>query len=100
MPHTPGPWRLSLSGGSFVDGKPTAGVFIETGEYRTLACVMPVPEVEANARVMVAGPELLRAAIAASHALKSYAHGNAATDLAIDCSAALDAAIAKAEGRS
>lgn len=44
--------------------------------------------------------ELLEALIAASHALKSYAYGNASPDLATNIAAIADAAIAKAEGRS
>lgn len=56
-------------------------------------------ELVANANLMGAAPELYTALQAASHALKSYQHGNTATDLAADVAAFADAALAKAEGR-
>jgi hypothetical protein len=41
--------------------------------------------------------ELLEACRTASHALKSYQHGNAAPDLAIETAALLDATIDRAQ---
>lgn len=41
---------------------------------------------------------LVKALTAASHALKSYAHGNASTELAAEAAAACDAALALARG--
>jgi hypothetical protein len=54
---------------------------------------------EADARLIAAAPELLNAAQAAYHALESYAHGNAAPELARNVARLLDLVIAKAEGR-
>lgn len=41
--------------------------------------------------------ELLDACVTASHALKSYQHGNASPDLAIETAALLDATIDRAK---
>ena len=54
---------------------------------------------EADANLIAASPDLLKAAHAAFHALKSYEHGNASPDLARTCAAAIEGAILKAEGR-
>jgi len=56
-------------------------------------------ELTANANLISAAPDLFKALQAASHALKSYQHGNTATGLAADVAAFADAALAKAEGR-
>jgi hypothetical protein len=53
----------------------------------------------ADARLIAAAPELLRAVHAAFHALKSYQYGNAAPDLAATCADECERAIARAEGR-
>ena len=58
------------------------------------------PNAHNNARLMAAAPELLKAAHAAYHALKSYQYGNKAPTLAEECTDVLSAAIAKAEGRA
>ena len=52
----------------------------------------------ANARLMAAAPTMLRALTAASHALKSYAHGNASPDLAASTATFVDEAIKAAGG--
>lgn len=67
----------------------------------TLAAVHNFPRnIKANANLIAAAPELYKALQAASHALKSYQHGNTATDLAAGVAAFADAALARAEGRS
>jgi len=52
-----------------------------------------------NCTAIAALPELWQALKAASHALRSYQHGNTATDLAAEVADFADAALAKAEGR-
>ena len=55
-------------------------------------------DAEANRRLIIAAPALLKTLRAASHALRSYQYGNAATDLARSTADACDAAIVKAGG--
>jgi len=57
------------------------------------------PNARANAHLIAAAPELWQALKAASHALRSYQHGNTAPDLAAQVADFADAALAKAEGR-
>jgi hypothetical protein len=62
--------------------------------------ICPVKRADAaDAQLIAAAPDLLKLADAAYHALKSYAYGNASPDLANSVAAALEEAIAKAEGR-
>jgi hypothetical protein len=102
LTHTPGPWRVEqTSANNWIGpGRPS-------GKVENVVCSIDrnglKPEAlarnDANARLIAAAPELLAAAHAAWHALKSYQYGNAAPDLAADCAAVLEDAIAKAEGR-
>jgi len=98
LSHTPGPWVVS--DGEFTDG------FVEAVNNgpNTIAGIMPVPERSANARLIAAAPELLEACKEARNCLASALQAMedeglgvyAADNLAMK---ALDAAIAKAEGR-
>lgn len=54
---------------------------------------------EADADLIAAAPDLLQAATTAWHALKSYENGNASPELARECAAELESALAKAQGR-
>lgn len=56
----PGPWRVTVNGG-FVNGVPSASVWVDAIEFYSVACVMPQKEVEANARLIAAAPDLLAA---------------------------------------
>jgi hypothetical protein len=99
--NTPGPYRVGKPGGSIVSDHPVENGAsghddVEYyGGYLVAETVAPC-----NQPLLSAAPDLLTVASAASHALKSYEHGNGSPDLARSCAAALDAAIAKAEGRS
>jgi hypothetical protein len=50
----------------------------------------------ANARLIAAAPEMLKAMVAAVHALRSYQYGNASAELAKDAADFLDATISTA----
>jgi hypothetical protein len=101
MAHTPGPWRVGRTGCVVADAEVIGGPNGANGPENVayyggnLIAESVAPR---NAPVLAAAPELLTAARAATHALKSYAHGNGAPDLAREVAKALDAAIAKAEG--
>lgn len=98
--HTPGPWVLHRPGSMRAcDGRHDSADGCRTIVEAEIVGV-PRPEAEANARLISAAPDLLDAAHAAYHALKSYQHGNAAPDLAEECAAALMIAILKAVGPS
>jgi hypothetical protein len=56
-------------------------------------------EALANARLIVAAPELSRVLTACYHALESYAQGNGSPTLAKECAAAALRALVKAEER-
>jgi hypothetical protein len=91
--HTSGPWKLynrEILGPAFDGTWKSICEKVRGGN--------PV-EADANARLIAAAPELLNVAHAASHALKAYEYGNGSPDLARSCAAAIDEAIAKAEGR-
>jgi hypothetical protein len=54
--HTPGPWKASALAGD------TELSWVETErEYRSIASLIRYPEMEANARLIAAAPELLAA---------------------------------------
>lgn len=87
--------------------KPTAGPWwrsdevVYSGKDLHIAVVSVAPDNwKANARLIAAAPELLRALMAASNALRAYQYGNSSPDLAKEIANAADAAIAKAEGTS
>lgn len=90
--HTPAPWRFVLNA-AFSDGQPSASVWIEAGEYRSLATLIPVAEVEANARLIAAAPDLLAACEKFVESFKSLQREkcDVAHRMAVE-------AIAKAEG--
>jgi hypothetical protein len=53
-------------------------------------------EFHANAHLIAAAPEMLKALYAAIHALRSYQYGNSATDLARECADHCDEVYRKA----
>ena len=91
--HTPGPWKLETEGhGHLVNGADgRTVVYLHRSGVRNRA------EIEANARLVAAAPELLEALHAARNALEHAACGQ----FGIDFKSSLDVtrdAIAKAEG--
>jgi hypothetical protein len=100
--HTPGPWR-ALGNDDRHELSPapirTLDDVAIAEAFQTSETPDGYAEMDANARLIAAAPDLLAAVVAASHALKSYAYGNSATDLAESIAKSCDEAIAKAEGR-
>lgn len=103
--YTPGPWRMALTAAFSDDGTPRVGVWIEAGEYHSLATLMSVPQVKANACLMVASPEMyeaLQLILSEPHGCPMCDSGklrNSANPHFDDCGfARARAAIAKAEG--
>jgi hypothetical protein len=94
--YSPLPWRVT--GTAVVD--PRGFVVSEVRPFLSELPGMDRDDAEFIVRACNAHNGLLKAARAAWHALQSYQHGNASPDLAAEVVAALDAAIAKAEGRS
>jgi hypothetical protein len=100
--HTPGPWTR-IAGERFKHDH-SAGVRAPDGNY--IACALDRnrydkdEEVEANARLIAAAPEMLRLLTAASHALRSYQYGNSATDPAKDVADLIDAVLVTVRGES
>ena len=96
MTHTPGPWHV----GHFRNGCDIVGPHGEDIGYVNASDGADEPTsypVEANARLIAAAPDLLAAArLALEEMVQTVATRNSFTD-AVD---ALDAALAKAEGRS
>jgi hypothetical protein len=105
--HTPGPWIWHQGHDSIwtpknAVGPSSGGLYgpnyeaVAIGIWRNdgdADCEATTPE---NARLIAAAPQLLAAVVAASHALKSYAYGNSATDLAEGIAKSCDEAIALA----
>ena len=93
--HTPGPWRVQVTGHSFVVEAHTHTEVISVDENGN-PCRWSEYN-EANARLIAAAPEMLAALETAYMALIGYlpAHRNDVTDAAIS---AARAAIAKATG--
>lgn len=61
MSHTPGPWRIgNLESYDGYTGKPFRNVW--AGEDDCIARAIDVGDVDANARLIAAAPDLLRAA--------------------------------------
>lgn len=96
--HTPGPWTNNYVGahGHIIRGrdanKQIANVLVGFN-------VVPTEEAKANARLIGAAPDLLKACHAAYNALKSYQYGNTSPDLAESVADSVMVTIAKAEGR-
>lgn len=96
MEHTPGPWRAGETGGAVVADHQISEVSgSEDVEYYGGHLVAESIAAR-NVPVIAAAPDLLKVAISAYHALKSYELGNGSPDLARECAAALEDAIAKA----
>ena len=83
--HTPGPWRIQ---GKFVG--------IETWPICELACSLPEVQVEANARLIAAAPELL----SACEWMLRYWQGFENDEKPIALVSDMQQAVAKAEGRA
>lgn len=108
-PHTPGPWKVQPVIGTYIytAGDPYGHGQMHIADVRGWGhltgrgggCAFDEQKAigiqTANARLIAAAPELLKLLTAASHALRSYQHGNAATDLAKGCADAIDALIAE-----
>ena len=100
LTHTPGPWRINLHAAFADDGRPIVGVWIESGDFCSIANLMPRPEVQANANLFLASPDLLAAAVEAENWLNHHG-GDPDDDPGLRrLLAMLRSAIAKAEGRS
>lgn len=93
--HTPGPWEAKVMdkqlGRYAIQSIPRASMVARTTP--PVACV--AGEIEANARLIAAAPELLAAAKVAQHYLAKVATNTPACE---EAERALFAAIAKAEG--
>jgi hypothetical protein len=112
--HTPGPWRVTTPGAFSNDGMPVAGVWVEAGEYTSVANLIPVRAVKANAHLIAAAPDLLAVVRAllplAQRIQKACANGDHLDyDNEFDAADAVEyareieraeKAIAKAEGRT
>ena len=113
--HTPGPWReipwKKLDIENHSKRVIVAGDYADEGEPDLIVELVAGDEVDANARLIAAGPELLEALKAAHHELTAlhglYAHDNPRPDLSGEDAFQIDAtntinkivqAIAKAEG--
>jgi hypothetical protein len=94
--HTPGPWKVQ-------DDRTTDGTFRVFPHEGPSICNLRHGEMEANARLIAAAPELLRACEEALNALLDYvplleAHGSV-MGYGHAVIVRLKAAIAKAEGK-
>jgi len=100
--YTPGPWTR-IAGERFKHDS-SAGVKDAAGHY--IACALDQnrfdrdEEVEANARLIAAAPEMHKFLTAASHALRSYQYGNSATEPAKDLADLIDAVLLTVRGES
>lgn len=111
--YTPGPWKAAPSyrGGDYIE---TDGLN-EEGELRLITCPgnggavsysqkvcqlqwSGTPEWAANAALIAAAPDLLKACTAAMNALRSYQYSNASPELAEEIADSVEEAIAKARG--
>jgi len=99
MSHTPGPWTLKhRQSGEFT---------IDKGDWYiadTFGCCdangfLDDRESIANAHLIAAAPEMLNTLEIAGHVLRSYQHGNSATDLAKEAADLIDAVVAAAKGQ-
>jgi hypothetical protein len=93
--HTPGPWTV-VYGPDWVAVKARDGICVadasaDDEEIRE-------SEIEANARLIAAAPDMLRALGAVAIALRAQLHANAPVYVS-DALRIADAAIAKAEGK-
>jgi len=92
--HTPGPWEFA--------GKNTRGIFgndghqVSTMYCKPLAFPSDISEMQANASLVAAAPELLEACKTVLDIINPYSH----IKPLFDANLLLQAAIAKAEGRS
>lgn len=99
MAHTPGPWENHKWNSEEHQISAKGGTIALVSHDHSL---VPEDEADANARLIAAAPDLLEAC---HNAIEAY-HILAITDISLrlpgfeDCLAALNAAIAKAEGRS
>ena len=83
------PLYFAQAVGRFVRSRRPGETFIERSD----------DQVAAIATVMSLAPDMLRILRAASHGFRSYEFGNAATELAKGMADAIDALVARAEGR-
>jgi hypothetical protein len=107
-------WRVTTPGAFSNDGMPVAGVWVEAGEYTSVANLIPVRAVKANAHLIAAAPDLLAVVRAllplAQRIQKACANGDHLDyDNEFDAADAVEyareieraeKAIAKAEGRT
>jgi hypothetical protein len=92
--HTPGTWRITLHGNGLVDGdyRYQVGTSQQTVAYVWMGRENNDPELQANARLIAAAPELLEAL----EMVSNFNWRNNRTHLL----EIVDAAIAKARGQS
>lgn len=88
--HTPGPWLVRATPESS-----NQDFIVSDGKY-AVASIDYCDESDANACLIAAAPELLKALDAAIYALRSFQHGNGseefARDIASHCAAVRDKA--------
>ena len=94
---TPGPWEVRTR--TCIGGQAPCVVFDHGDVGGEIASLALCPNNEPNARLIAAAPDLLEVCIAAFRLIDSILPDDLAWDFS-DVKGALDAAIAKAEGRS
>ena len=98
--HTPEPWKVYSDGTKTFVASSSAGRVVAVGLYDESADT-PIEEVDANARLIAAAPELLSAAETAVEIIRD-SYGQDEVDIPCDCQAVnvLERAIKKAKGGS
>ena len=100
MKHTFRPWKIYTDGAKTFIAAPSAGRIVATGLYDENSDT-PLDEIEANARLIAAAPELLEAAKRAVGIIRE-SYGPHDVDLPRDGQAVdlLEKAILQAQGRN
>ena len=97
--HTPEPWKVYSDGTKTFVASSSAGRVIAVGLYDENTDT-PIDEVDANARLIAAAPELLSAAESAVEIIRDN-YGQDRVDIPCDCQAVnvLERAITQARGK-
>ena len=96
MSHTPGPWHVDEHAKHEITTEKGPFWVAHVNYHLEMNGELAKKEVEANARLISAAPDLLAVCQAARQALRSYQYGNGSPDLAVEIADACEAAIAKA----
>jgi hypothetical protein len=96
MSHTPGPWTAKIYKQVIEIIGPKGEVIVRWPGFDGSS--VSGRKNKANARLIAAAPDLLKACIAAQNALRSYQYGNSSPDLAKEVADFASAVITKAAG--